>query len=76
TNGNIEYVGTRRGIPLTNDIGKVEPAKNGNNVYLTLDKQINSFLEEAMNKAQEHYDPSMLIGIIADPKTGKVLAMS
>ncbi|PER08589.1 dihydropteridine reductase [Bacillus cereus] len=76
TNGNIEYVGTRRGIPLTNDIGKVEPAKNGNNVYLTLDKQINSFLEEAMNKAQEHYDPSMLIGIIADPKTGKVLAMA
>ena len=43
TNGNIEYMGTRRGIPLTNDIGKVEPAKNGNNVYLTLDKQINSF---------------------------------
>ena len=33
-------------------------------------------LEEAMNKAQEHYDPSMLVGIIADPKTGKVLAMS
>lgn len=75
-NGNIEYVGTRKGIPLTNDIGKVEPAKNGNNVYLTLDKQINSFLEATMNKAQEHYDPSMLIGIIADPKTGKVLAMS
>lgn len=76
TNGNIEYVGTRKGIPLTNDIGKVEPAKHGNNVYLTLDKQINSFLEEAMNKAQQHYDPSMLIGIIANPKTGKVLAMS
>ncbi|OSM12850.1 dihydropteridine reductase [Bacillus toyonensis] len=76
TNGNVEYVGTRRGIPLTNDIGKVEPAKHGNNVYLTLDKQINSFLEEAMNKAHQHYDPSMLIGIIADPKTGKVLAMS
>lgn len=76
TNGNIEYVGARGGIPLTNDIGKIEPAKHGNNVYLTLDKQINSFLEEAMNKAQEHYDPSMLVGIIADPKTGKVLAMS
>ncbi|MDM5239380.1 penicillin-binding protein [Bacillus cereus] len=76
TNGNIEYVGSQKGIPLTNDIGKVEPAKHGNNVYLTLDKQINSFLEEAMNKAEQHYDPSMLIGIIADPKTGKVLAMS
>ena len=76
TNGNVSYVGSRKGIPLTNDIGKVEPAKNGNNVYLTLDKQINSFLEEAMNKAQQHYDPSMLIGIIADPKTGKILAMS
>ena len=51
--------GYTKGIPLTNDIGKVEPAKNGNNVYLTLDKQINSFLEEAMNKAQEHYDHSV-----------------
>ncbi|PFL24467.1 dihydropteridine reductase [Bacillus cereus] len=76
TNGNVSYVGSRKGIPLTNDIGKVEPAKNGNNVYLTLDKQINSFLEDAMNKAVQHYDPSMLVGIIADPKTGKILAMS
>ena len=76
TNGNVAYVGSRSGIPLTNDIGKVEPAKNGNNVYLTLDKQINSFLEDAMNKAEQHYDPSMLVGIIADPKTGKILAMS
>lgn len=76
TNGNVSYVGSRKGIPLTNDIGKVEPAKNGNNVYLTLDKQINSFLEDAMNKAAQHYDPSMLVGIIADPKTGKILAMS
>ncbi|MGG5737256.1 MULTISPECIES: penicillin-binding protein [Bacillus cereus group] len=76
TNGNVSYVGSRKGIPLTNDIGKVEPAKNGNNVYLTLDKQIDSFLEEAMNKTQQHYEPSMLIGIIADPKTGQILAMS
>ena len=76
TNGNVSYVGSRKGIPLTNDIGKVEPAKNGNNVYLTLDKQINSFLEDAMNKAEQHYDPSMLVGVIADPKTGKILAMS
>ncbi|RAN78374.1 penicillin-binding protein [Bacillus sp. SRB_331] len=76
TNGNVKYVGSRNGIPLTNDIGKIEPAKNGNNVYLTLDKQINSFLEDAMNKAEQHYDPSMLVGIIADPKTGKILAMS
>ncbi|MES5893955.1 MULTISPECIES: penicillin-binding protein [Bacillus cereus group] len=76
TNGNVKYVGSRNGIPLTNDIGKIEPAKNGNNVYLTLDKQINSFLEDAMNKAAQHYDPSMLVGIIADPKTGKILAMS
>ncbi|PFB92784.1 dihydropteridine reductase [Bacillus cereus] len=76
TNGNVSYVGSRKGIPLTNDIGKVEPAKNGNNVYLTLDKQIDSFLEEAMNKAEQHYDPSMLVGIIADPKTGQILAMS
>ncbi|MEH7458809.1 penicillin-binding protein [Bacillus sp. JJ1127] len=76
TNGSVSYVGSRKGIPLTNNIEQVEPARNGNNVYLTLDKQIQSFLEEAMNTATKHYDPSMLVGIIANPKTGGILAMS
>lgn len=55
---------------------KIAPPKNGNNVYLTIDQHIQSFLESEMNKAYDQYKPSMLLGIIVDPKTGKTLAMS
>ena len=29
-----------------------------------------------MKAASKHYEPESLIGIVADPKTGKILAMS
>ena len=29
-----------------------------------------------MKEASKHYEPESLIGIVADPKTGKILAMS
>ncbi|EOO26382.1 division specific D,D-transpeptidase/cell division protein ftsI [Bacillus cereus VD133] len=76
SNGSISYIGSRNGTPLEDDTKKVKSPENGNDVYLTLDKQIQSFLEEAMVTAEQHYKPSMLVGIIADPKTGKILAMS
>ena len=52
------------------------PKKDGQDVYLTLDKTIQTFLEESMSKVQEAYKPERIIGIVADPKTGKILAMS
>ena len=45
-------------------------------IYLTLDKTIQNFLEEAMNKAQEKYNPERITAVVADPKTGEILAMS
>lgn len=76
SNGSASYVGSRGGIALEGGDEKVVPPKNGDNVYLTLDQRIQGFLEDAMKEAEEHYDPSMLIGIVADPKTGEILAMS
>lgn len=29
-----------------------------------------------MKEASKHYEPESLIGIVADPKTGKILGMS
>lgn len=76
SNGSISYTGSKKGISIVDETKKINPPKNGNNVYLTLDKQIQSFLEEAMETAAQHYNPSMLVGVIADPKTGEILAMS
>ncbi|MCP1124831.1 dihydropteridine reductase [Bacillus sp. AFS018417] len=76
SNGSVTYTGDTKGVSLEEKKNDVKPPKNGDNVYLTIDQRIQSFLEDAMEEAEKHYDPSMLIGVVADPKTGKILAMS
>lgn len=76
SNGEVAYTGDRKGVSLDGGKVNVKAPKNGDNVYLTLDQRIQSYLEDAMKEASKHYDPKSLIGIVADPKTGKILAMS
>jgi penicillin-binding protein 2B len=73
--GKINYESDLWGYLLPNGEQKVTPAKNGNDVYLTLDKKIQTFLEDAMNKVVDEYNPKKIIAIVADPKTGDILAM-
>ncbi|NEU29472.1 penicillin-binding protein [bacterium LRH843] len=75
-NGAIEYKSDRKGIPLPDPSRHVTPAKNGYNVYLTLDTNIQTALEQVMTKVEDQYKPEKLIAIVADPKTGEILAMS
>ena len=42
---------------------------------MTIDQKIQTFLEDAMNQVVKEYEPEKIIGIVADPKTGKILAM-
>jgi penicillin-binding protein 2B len=74
-NGSIQYQSDIWGFLLPNSQQKVVPAQNGNDVYLTLDKKIQTFLEDALNKVDAEYKPKKMIAIVADPKTGDILAM-
>ncbi|MFY0163518.1 penicillin-binding protein [Bacillus anthracis] len=76
SNGKVAYTGDRKGVSLDGGKVNVEAPKNGDNAYLTIDQRIQSYLEDAMKAASKHYEPESLIGIVADPKTGKILAMS
>ncbi|MFJ5761731.1 penicillin-binding protein [Neobacillus sp. NPDC093182] len=73
--GKINYESDLWGYLLPNGEQKVTPAQNGNDVYLTIDQKIQTFLEDAMNKVVEEYKPKKIIAIVADPKTGDILAM-
>jgi penicillin-binding protein 2B len=73
--GKINYESDLWGYLLPNGEQKVSPAQNGNDVYLTIDQKIQTFLEDAMNKVVEEYNPKKIIAIVADPKTGDILAM-
>jgi penicillin-binding protein 2B len=75
-NGSYSVKTDNKGVKLSmeSDVSYV-PAINGKNVHLTLDKTIQTFLEEAMNNVVDEYEPERIIAIVADPKTGQILAM-
>ncbi|MFY4773771.1 penicillin-binding protein [Metabacillus sp. RGM 3146] len=74
--GYIQYESDHYGWKLPNSKDQIKPPKNGSNVYLTIDQKIQTFLEDAMNQAAKKYEPQKMIAIVADPKTGKILAMT
>jgi len=74
--GKLAFETDARGYILPTGEENVEKAKDGNDVYLTLDKKIQTFLEDAMSQVAEEYNPTQMYGIVADPKTGEILAMS
>ena len=75
-NGSMQYESDIFGYLLPNSEKMVTPAKNGDNIYLTLDKTIQNFLEESMTNVYKEYNPESMVAVVADPKTGEILAMS
>ncbi|WP_281196289.1 penicillin-binding protein [Lactobacillus acetotolerans] len=53
-----------------------KPAKNGNDLYLTIDSQLQNYLEDRMTDVQKTYNPVDLTAVVEDMKTGKILAAS
>ena len=76
TPGKIEFKGDTKGFLLPNAQKVITEPKNGNNIYLTIDKTIQNLLEDALNKAEEKYNPEKMTAVVANPKTGEILAMS
>ncbi|KXZ22070.1 penicillin-binding protein 2B [Bacillus nakamurai] len=73
--GSVTYESDKSGWKLPNSKEKITAPKNGDNVYLTIDQKIQTFLEDSMTKAAEKYKPKKIMAAVVEPKTGKVLAM-
>ena len=76
TNGYLSYQRDRYGykIPDTEEF-RVE-AINGNNIYLTIDSNIQRFTESAMKDVQSNYGPQWGVLTVLNAKTGELLAAS
>lgn len=61
---------------LPNSTHSYVAPKNGDNLYLTLDSQLQSYLEDRMSDVAAKYNPVSLTAVVEDLKTGKVLAAS
>jgi len=75
-NGVKSFKVDKRGRILPTSDVVATPAQNGQDIHTTLDKKIQIFLEEALKSAEAEYQPEKMIGIVADAKTGAILAMS
>ncbi|GGA97566.1 penicillin-binding protein [Macrococcus hajekii] len=56
--------------------GNVEPAVDGDDVHLTIDKNIQIFVEDAMDTMVKQYKPKDVFAVVADAKTGEILGFS
>ncbi|WP_028982936.1 penicillin-binding protein [Sporolactobacillus terrae] len=74
--GSVRYYRSLTGVPIPDEKQKMTKSVSGKNVYLTLNSRIQTVLDQTMSSVQEKYKPENIIGVVADPKTGKLLAMS
>ncbi|MEK5443230.1 penicillin-binding protein [Fredinandcohnia sp. FSL W7-1320] len=74
--GYMKFQSDTKGYKLPDAKEQIVAPDNGSNVYLTIDQTIQTFLEDAMNTVVKEYKPKKVIGVVANPKTGEILAMS
>ena len=73
--GAIKYFSDAKGTKLNLSEIYLESSP-GMNVYLTIDINIQLALERELNNAENTLEPDHSLGIVMDPNTGEILAMS
>ena len=74
--GYLEYQQDKYGYKIANTKEIYEPAKNGEDIYLTIDANIQRFVETEIKKSQETYQPEWINISVMSAKTGDILASS
>lgn len=75
TDGSTTYQKDVNGYKIAGTKEITTPAVDGNDVYLTIDSNIQFFVEEALQNASDKYKYDWLTIIVADAKTGKILGL-
>ncbi len=75
TNGSIKYFSDGKGKKLV--LPEIyETPTSGMDINLTIDLDLQLILENELTNAEKKYNVEGAIGIVMDPKTGEILAMS
>ncbi|WP_082234264.1 penicillin-binding protein [Halobacillus massiliensis] len=73
--GQISYERDKYGSKLLNPNEVLTEPDDGENVHLTIDQKIQTFLEDAMATVDDEYEPEKIMAAVLDPDTGQVLAL-
>lgn len=75
TSGSIKYYSDAKGNRL-NKAEEYKEAISGNNVYLTIDLDLQQSVERELDNVVAKYNPEHALAIAINPKTGEILAMA
>lgn len=75
TKGALSYIQDIWGYIAPNTKNEKSP-KRGHDVHLTIDSNIQVFVEEALDDMVKRYQPKDLFAVVMDAKTGEILAFS
>lgn len=76
TDGFKEYQKDLRGYRIANTDEFVQEARDGDSIYLTIDSNVQFFIEQALENAANKYNFEQLNVVVAQAKTGKILGIS
>ncbi|MBO8162258.1 MAG: PASTA domain-containing protein [Brevibacillus sp.] len=74
--GELQVIRDAAGYPLPQGEQKYKPARDGYNVVLTIDQQIQDYVEQALDTTVHQFKPKGATVIVADPNSGEILAMA
>ena len=60
---------------ISHQIQKEKQPKRGDDVHLTIDSNIQVFVEEALDGMVERYQPKDLFAVVMDAKTGEIFSI-
>ncbi len=70
------YISDARGVRIPNTEETISSPINGNDVYLTIRKDVQLIVESAVKSVDEEYSPEVVLLVVADAKTGEILGVS
>lgn len=76
TDGNTTYQKDLNGYKIAGTKDITTPAVDGSDVYLTIDSNIQLFVEQAIKDAYKKYPSEWMTIVVAEAKTGRILASS
>lgn len=74
--GYIEFMSNASGERILGQGEEYVPPQDGEDVQLTIDRHIQQFVEREIERAVAEYNPDNVTAIVANPKTGAILAMA
>lgn len=76
TPGKLNKETDRKGVEIPNGKMSYTAPVNGKNVVLTIDQNIQYYVENAISQVYSKWQPRSVTAIAANPKTGEILAMA